>query len=80
MELGAGYGVDVSSERELLVATTGGTLRSGKCLCQACTQAPMPTPGAGLGTQRSPLEPDFSLFCRLQVVTTRAGVCKMVKG
>lgn len=56
------------------------SLSSGKCLCQGCTQAPMPTPGAGLGTQRSPVEPDLFLLCRLQAAATRAGVCKTVKG
>lgn len=69
----------MSSERELLrqlLAKAGVTLS----LCQGCIQAPMPTPGAGLGTQRSPLEPDLLLLCRLQVAATRAGVCKMVKG
>lgn len=70
----------MSSERELLVAEAGVTLSSGKCLCQGCTQAPMPTLGTGLGTQRCPLEPDLFLLCRLQVAATRAGVCKMVKG
>lgn len=70
----------MSSERELLVAKAGVTLSSGKFLCLGCTQAPTPAPGAGLGTQRPPLEPDLLLLCRLQVAATRAGVCKMVKG
>lgn len=70
----------MSSERELLVDTAEVTLSSGKCPCQACTPAPMAAPAAGLGTQRSPLEPELCLLCRLQVAATRAGVCKMVKG